>query len=303
MAILSYVLTGITSYIAVTVSLFGLSLKVPRAGFFARCLASYACLIACASYGVVASFLLRLTGYGGLSQWTVACAFKWTMRLCTGSRFEIVSGAEYLKTRPAVFISNHQTELDVLLLGAIFPQYCSVTAKKSLSHVPVLGWFMTMSGTVFIDRANRETALKAFDGAAEHMRSERQSVFIFPEGTRSYSDQPILLPFKKGAFHLAVKAGVDIVPIVAENYAHVLDVKKMRFEAGEIRVKVLPPISTKNLQSSDVDELTKKTRDSMLEVIQEMYKTRQTRLVDSSSSSSAAPIEMPAHASSTAIET
>ncbi|KKZ63995.1 1-acyl-sn-glycerol-3-phosphate acyltransferase [[Emmonsia] crescens] len=302
MAILSYLLTGLTSYLAITVSLFGLSLKVPRAGFFARCLASYACLIACASYGVVTSIVLRLFGYGGLSQWTAGRSFKWAMRLCTGSHFEIISGAEHLTTRPAVFISNHQTELDVLLLGTIFPPYCSVTAKKSLSRVPVLGWFMTLSGTVFIDRANRETAVKAFDGAAEQMRREKQSVFIFPEGTRSYSAEPVLLPFKKGAFHLAVKAGVDIVPLVVENYAHFLDVKKLRFEAGAIRVKVLPPLSTKNLQPSDVDELTKKTRESMLEVIQEMYKTRESRNVDETSSSTSRIVMTP-HASSTAIET
>ncbi|KAK2789470.1 1-acylglycerol-3-phosphate O-acyltransferase [Onygenales sp. PD_12] len=301
MAILSYLLTGLTSYLTLTVSLYGLSLKLPRAGFFARCLASYACLIACASYGVVASIALRLVGYGGISQYAVGRSFKWAMRLSTGSRFEIISGAEHLTTRPAVFISNHQTELDVLMLGSMFPPYCSVTAKKSLARVPFLGWFMTLSGTVFIDRANRETALKAFDGAAEQMRRERQSVFIFPEGTRSYSDQPCLLPFKKGAFHLAVKAGVDIVPVVVENYAHLLNVKQLRFDAGAIRVKVLPPISTKNLQSSDVDELTRNARESMLEVIQELYQTRPTAQI-AAGSSSGNPIAMPAQASSSAVE-
>lgn len=96
---------------------------------------------------------------------------------------------------------------------------------------------MALSRTVFIDRANRETAVKAFDSAAEEMRDHRQSVFIFPEGTRSYSDKPELLPFKKGAFHLAVKAGVPIVPVVTENYSHVLSPKNLRFNAGDIKVK------------------------------------------------------------------
>lgn len=237
MTVLSYIISGLTSYAALTLGLFGLSIKLPRAGFFARCLASYACLIFCATYGVIASLVLRLAGRAQVSQWAVARAFKWTMLLTTGTYFDIISGQEHLSTRPAVFLGNHQTELDVLLLGAIFPPYCSVTAKKSLSRIPFLGWFMTLSGTVFIDRANRATALKAFDGAAEQMREGRQSVFIFPEGTRSYSEEPCLLPFKKGAFHLAVKAGVDIVPIVAENYSHVLNVKKLRFTGGGIRVK------------------------------------------------------------------
>ena len=68
------------------------------------------------------------------------------------------------------------------------------------------------------------------------MRSERQSVFIFPEGTRSYAEKPELLPFKKGAFHLAIQAQVPIVPVVAANYSHVLNVKKKIFNGGVVDV-------------------------------------------------------------------
>lgn len=240
MSVLSYIASGISSFVVVTVSLFALGQKVPRAAFIARCLASYGSLVLCAFYGVIASIVLRLVGYGRVSQWATARSFKWVMRYTTGVQFNVIEGSEHLSTRPAVFIGNHQSELDVLMLGEIFPPYCSVTAKKSLSHIPVLGWFMSLSKTVFIDRANRETAMKAFDSAAEEMRTHRQSVFIFPEGTRSYSDKPEMLPLKKGAFHLALKAGVPIVPIVAENYSHVLSPKNMRFEAGTIRIKGMP---------------------------------------------------------------
>lgn len=237
MSIVSYLVTGTTSYVAVTLSLFAVSVKVPKAGFVARCLSSYASLIICATYGVIASVVLRLVGYGRVSQWATARSFKWVMRFTTGVRFDIIEGERYLSTRPAVLIGNHQTELDVLMLGTVFPPYCSVTAKKSLKQVPFLGWFMALSGTVFIDRANRETAMKAFDGAANEMRTHRQSVFIFPEGTRSYSDKPELLPFKKGAFHLAVKASVPIVPVVVQNYSHILNIRALRFNSGSIKVK------------------------------------------------------------------
>lgn len=237
MSVFSYIASGISSFVVLTASLFALGTKVPRAAFVARCLAAYGSLLLCACYGVVASIILRLVGYGRVSQWATARSFKWVMRFTTGVRFDIIEGAEHLSTRPAVFIGNHQSELDVLMLGTIFPPYCSVTAKKSLAKIPFLGWFMALSRTVFIDRANRETAVKAFDSAAEEMRDHRQSVFIFPEGTRSYSDKPELLPFKKGAFHLAVKAGVPIVPVVAENYSHVLSPKNLRFNAGDIKIK------------------------------------------------------------------
>ncbi|KAM5454263.1 1-acylglycerol-3-phosphate O-acyltransferase [Microsporum audouinii] len=281
MAIFSYILSGLTSYAALTLGLFGLSIKVPRAGFFARCLAAYASLVFCAAYGVLASICLRLAGYGQISQWTVARAFKWSMWLATGVHFDVIQGQQYLSTRPAVFLANHQTELDVLLLGAVLPQYSAVTAKRSLSRVPLLGWFMTLSGTVFIDRANRETAFKAFDNAANLMKTKGQSVIIFPEGTRSYAREPTMLPFKKGAFHLAVKAEADIVPIVAENYSHVLDVKKMRFTSGAIKVKVLPPISTKGLTAADVDSLTQSTRQSMLDAMVEMDRMRKVKDITS----------------------
>jgi lysophosphatidate acyltransferase len=233
----SYIVSGVSSFVVVTASLFALGQKVPRAAFAARCLASYGSLLVAAAYGVVVSICLRLVGYGRISQWATGRSFKWLMRLTTGVKFEVIEGEEYLTTRPAVFLGNHQTELDVLMLGCIFPPYCSVTAKKSLRNIPFLGWFMALSRTVFIDRANRETALKAFDGAADEMRNHRQSVFIFAEGTRSYSDEPTLLPFKKGAFHLAVKAGVPIVPIVAENYSHILSPRAWRFNAGTIKIK------------------------------------------------------------------
>jgi len=157
------------------------------------------------------------------------------------------------------------SELDVLMLGCMFPKYTSVTAKKSLKYVPLLGWFMALSKTVFIDRANRTTSRAAFDTAAHTMKTTRQNVFIFPEGTRSYAEKPDLLPFKKGAFHLAVQAQVPIVPVVCGNYYHVLDVKGKRFNPGVVDVTVLPPIQTKGLGAEHVDALVKKTRDAMMD--------------------------------------
>jgi len=180
-------------------------------------------------------------------------------------RFAIEDPHNYLNnTRPAVFIGNHQTELDVLMLGCIFPKYCSITAKSSLRNMPFLGWFMSLSGSVFIDRANSQSARSAMDGAARIMQNERQSVYMFPEGTRSYSKEPELLPFKKGAFHLAVQAGVPIVPVVVANYSDILYIKSWRFNSGTIPIKVLQPINTTHLKHTDVEDLARDTRELML---------------------------------------
>ncbi|PVH78150.1 1-acylglycerol-3-phosphate O [Cadophora sp. DSE1049] len=256
------------AYLGLTVFLIMLSSRVPAAGFFGLLLASYASLLVAATYGVLISILMRLVGHGRSSQWATGRFFKYLMRLTTGITFSIDDPNDYLnKTRPAIFIGNHQTELDVLMLGCIFPHHCSVTAKKSLKSMPFLGWFMSLSGTVFIDRANSTNARHAMAGASEEITRERQSVYMFPEGTRSYAKEPMLLPFKKGAFHLAVQAGVPIVPVVVANYSDVLFVQGWKFKVGNIPVKVLKPIETKGLQPLDVEDLARDTRELMLREI------------------------------------
>lgn len=180
------------------------------------------------------------------------------------------------------------------MLGCMFPPYCSVTAKSSLKWMPFLGQFskssssyplvyqrgprsqheqftdranppftVALSKTVFINRSSRSSAVAAMAGAAETMHSQQQSVFIFPEGTRSYANTPTLLPFKKGAFHLAVQAQVPIVPVVVANYSNVLDVKRKMFNAGKIPVSILEPVETKGLGKEDVEDLVRRVQDQM----------------------------------------
>jgi lysophosphatidate acyltransferase len=126
---------------------------------------------------------------------------------------------------------------------------------------------VSLSRTVFIDRADHKGALAAFQAAAQNIRNERQSVYIFPEGTRSYYDKPDLLPFKKGAFHLAIQAQVPIVPLVSANYSNILSFKKKIFRSGTIPVQILEPISTEGLTAADVEDLMKRVRNVMLEAL------------------------------------
>ncbi|KAF2004013.1 1-acylglycerol-3-phosphate O [Amniculicola lignicola CBS 123094] len=276
---MGWLLYTLASPLLLAIAMRLLSTILPRgpaqlSNFVSFCITSWLLMLVCAAYGIVVGAALQCVGYAGLTQYLVARAFKWTMWFGTGVTFTVGEstrteggrrgGMDALDTRPAVFVGNHQTELDVLMLGCTFPPYTSVTAKKSLKYIPFLGWFMALSKTVFIDRANRTTARAAFDGAAKTIRSERQSVFIFPEGTRSYANEPMLLPFKKGAFHLAIQAQVPIVPIVVANYSHVLNVKKRIFNPGSIDVSVLPAIPTTGLTGADADALTTRTRDAML---------------------------------------
>lgn len=134
---------------------------------------------------------------------------------------------------------------------------------------------MALSKTVFIERKSRSQAVAAFDKAAEKMHKHRQSVYIFPEGTRSYYDHPDLLPFKKGAFHLAVQAQAPIVPIAVANYSNVLDVRRKLFRPGTIPVRVAKPIPTKGKTKEDVDALVEETRDVMLRELKAITRVAQ----------------------------
>ena len=145
-SIFFWLLTAVTIITVVVhiLTFLGQTLKKPALEFYGRSIASFSALFICASYGTIASACLNVAGYGGLGQWTTARSFKWVMLLFTGVWFDIrqEDGGDWLnETRPAVFVGNHQTELDVLFLGHMFPKYCSVTAKKSLRLVPFLGWF------------------------------------------------------------------------------------------------------------------------------------------------------------------
>jgi lysophosphatidate acyltransferase len=107
-------------------------------------------------------------------------------------------------------------------------------AKKSLQFSP-LGPFMFMSGSVFVDRGNSASARRSLEAAAATIKSEKVGLWAFVEGTRNNAEIPDLLPFKKGAFHLAVQGQIPIVPVVAENYWNMYH--SGHFGTGKIKVK------------------------------------------------------------------
>ncbi|KAF8645518.1 hypothetical protein AX16_007802 [Volvariella volvacea WC 439] len=173
-----------------------------------------------------------------------------------------VEGVENLENnQPAVLMANHQSMLDILVVGKLMPKRTSIMAKQSLQFSP-LGPFMTLSGAIFVNRANNTSAVRSLAAAAQKMKSLRLSLWMFPEGTRRLSPQPDVLPLKKGGFHLAVQAGIPIVPIVTENYWRIY--RPGWFDKGTLRVRVLPPIPTAGLTAADIPDLANRVRDAML---------------------------------------
>jgi lysophosphatidate acyltransferase len=113
-------------------------------------------------------------------------------------------------------------------------------AKQSLKYTP-LGPFMTMSGAVTVDRGNNARAVQTLITAGETMKAYKTSLYMFPEGTRTSQEEPDMLPLKKGGFHLALQAGLPIIPIVAENYWRLYH--KGLFASGTIKVRGMSTLS------------------------------------------------------------
>lgn len=129
----------------------------------------------------------------------------------------------------------------------ILPKRVSIMGKKELQYMPVLGQFMSLSGAVFVDRGNNAAAVRSLAAAGETIRTRHTSLWMFPEGTRTLRPDHDMKTFKKGAFHMAVEAGVPIVPVVCENYWNLY--RKGIFEEGTMKVKGMLSSSAFNLAS------------------------------------------------------
>lgn len=121
-------------------------------------------------------------------------------------------------------------------------------AKRELQWTP-LGPWMYMSGAIFVDRGNSTRAHKSLEDAGEQMKQEGISLMMYPEGTRHMEEVPNLLPFKKGAFHLAIQAGLPVIPVVCENYWRLYH--KGVFGTGIIKIRGQWAISCLNFELSE----------------------------------------------------
>ena len=170
----------------------------------------------------------------------------------------VVKGEYHLwSKRPAVFIFNHQSSADLFIVSKLIRKDATGIAKKELKKMPIIGQLMTAAGVIFIDRKNREKAIEAMKPAVEALR-QGTSIIIFPEGTRSKDYK--LGPFKKGAFHLAMQAGVPIVPVVIRNAHDAMPRGTNLFRSAAIEVVALPAVSTKRWKKENLDRHIKKVR-------------------------------------------
>lgn len=176
-------------------------------------------------------------------------------------------GLEHLQSPgPCVIIANHQSNLDLFVLSGLLPRRTVTIGKKSLRWIPVFGLMYWLAGNVLIDRANSRKAMGSLDGAVKALRERKVGIWIFPEGTRNGGRN--LLPFKRGAFHMAVQAGVPIIPVCVSSYPGQLDFRRLR--SGQARIRVLPAMPTEGLGVEDLQRLIADCHQRMKACIDEL---------------------------------
>lgn len=177
-----------------------------------------------------------------------------------GVRLVVEERAALDPDQPYVFIANHQNALDIPVLAAALRHPFGFVAKAELEKTPFLGWVLKHSPSVFVDRRDPRRSLESIKRAGERIRNGN-SVIIFPEGERTFCGRPA--PFRKGAFVLAVEAGVPMAPVIIRDAYLVLDERRRVARPGVIHVVVGEPIPLENKRRRDIPALMETARDAI----------------------------------------
>ena len=168
-----------------------------------------------------------------------------------GIDVQITGEAHLWAERPAVFIFNHQSGIDMLLLCRLLRRDIVGVAKQEIRRNLIFGPAFALAGVVFVDRFHHDHAVAALAPAVDALR-QGVSIVLAPEGTRSTTPRPGR--FKKGAFHLAMAAGVPIVPIVFRNSLDALPKHSVIVRPTTVEVVVHPPIPTTDWTPAGLDD-------------------------------------------------
>lgn len=198
---------------------------------------------------------------GGEKVWWPASRM-WARGLCKTAgigRFVTVGLDTVEDAGPCILMSNHESHLDPPTLIMHFARPVSFLAKAELFKFPIFGWAMKRVGHIPIDRGHRDKAFASLDAAAAEV-AEGRAVIVFPEGTRSRSDD--MLPFKKGGFVLAIKSGAPIIPIgIAGTRAVLPPGFWIDEQGGTVAVVVGEPIAT--------SDYTLETKEALMELVRD----------------------------------
>lgn len=218
------------------------------------------------------SLALSLYDPGGRRQhW---CARTWCRMIArtAGARVRVY-GAEHIRPETSyVFLSTHQSYMDIPAMLGYLPAQLRIAAKKILFRIPFMGWHLWRAGHIPIDRSSTQNAVMSMQRAAGYLKNGI-CVFVFPEGTRSRDG--FLHGFKKGGFKLALQARVPIIPITIIGSRQALPPDSLVFRPGLIEMYVDEPIPTEGLSEDDLERLMRKVHDHMAKHIRKAVSDEQ----------------------------
>jgi 1-acyl-sn-glycerol-3-phosphate acyltransferase len=204
---------------------------------------------------VMGSLSLIISLYDPSGKRQHRCARVWCrmIALTAGARVRVHGALEHIQPGASyVFLSTHQSYMDIPAMLGYLPAQLRIAAKKSLFRIPFMGWHLTRAGHIPIDRSSTQNAIASMQKAADYLRNGI-CAFVFPEGTRSRDGY--LHKFKKGGFKLAIQANVPIVPITIIGSRQVLPPDEIIFRPGPIDMYVDAPIPTNGLTDEDLEPL------------------------------------------------
>lgn len=186
---------------------------------------------------------------------------------CAGIKLETRGLDKLQNISNAVFISNHQSHFDIPCITTALPIPVYFIAKKELQRIPIFGWGMWSIGMVFVDRNNRENALKSMKKAAKQIKNGK-FILTFPEGTRSKSGE--IQSFKKGSFHLAKNGPLKLIPIVHYGTRKILPSGEKFSPGGKVIVEIGNPIPELVVENHSVQELSRIALTQMTEIFEKL---------------------------------
>ena len=181
--------------------------------------------------------------------------------LICDTKVEVIGKENFPYKNPHVLMANHQSDFDILIALAYLPGQFRWLAKKELFNIPIFGAAMKSAGYISIDPQNRENAMQSLDEAALRIRNGK-SIMTFPEGTRSRDGE--IKAFKQGAFYLAIKSGVPVIPITIIGSGRIMPKSSLRVRHGKIRLIIDKPVETKNYTEENRRELIDKIKNIII---------------------------------------
>lgn len=186
----------------------------------------------------------------------------WSAKVSPAWQFRVEGEVPSYRPTRTVVVSNHQSQGDPFLISGL-PWEMKWLGKKELFKIPFVGWSMVLAGDIALNRGQRDSAKGAMAKCAEYLR-RGMPVMIFPEGTRSRDGN--LLPFKAGAFRLAIEEQADILPLAVAGTRYALPKGSWKVGRSNAAVTVGAPISTEGLTLDDLDALMARTRAAIEEL-------------------------------------